>query len=326
VSESSAKNSGLKEFILIDDSYVLITPVYNEEAHIGRTIQSVLEQTRAPKMWVIVNDGSTDRSVAIIQDYAANFDSIRLVERRREEAGHDFAARVTAINFGSTSLKDVEYSYIGILDSDISLPNDYYEKMLQKFRANPRLGIAAGSIFEIHKGHFQPRKNNREFHPAGAAQFFTRDCYQAVGGLQPFRGGYDDTVATVKARMQGWDTFTFSDLPVYHHRLTGVTGRSPLVAKFMDGLTEYSLGYHPLYEIGNCITRATDKPYLLGAVVKFSGFLSARFTSRKGHVPEGFREYLRREQMARLRTTFKDSWSGCIDRLDIDSQRRIGGS
>jgi biofilm PGA synthesis N-glycosyltransferase PgaC len=311
---------------LIDDAYVLITPVHNEEAYIGRTIDSVLEQTRVPKRWVIVNDGSSDRSAAIIQDYAARFDFIRLVNRPRKEVGHDFAARVTAINFGSQYLEDVEYSYIGILDSDISLPTDYYERMLQKFLANPRLGIAAGNIFEIHKGHFQPRKNNREFHPAGAVQFFTRDCYQAVGGLQPFRGGYDDTVAAVNARMRGWDTVTFSDLPVYHHRFTGVTGRSPLVAKFMDGLTEYSLGYHPLYEMGNCLARATDKPYLLGAVVKFLGFLSARFSSRKRHVADGFREYLRREQMARLRTTFKDSWSGCIDRLDIDSQRRIGGS
>jgi glycosyltransferase involved in cell wall biosynthesis len=293
---------------LIPDSYVLITPVHNEETYIGRTIQTVLEQTKLPEKWVIVNDGSTDLSIVIIQEYADKVDFIRPVSCPRKEAGHDFAARVTAINFGSNYLKDVEYSHIGILDSDISLPIDYYERVIQKFRANPRLGIAAGNIFEMHKGHFQPRKNNRNFHPAGAVQLFTRECYQVVGGLQPFRGGHDDTVAAVKARMQGWDTVTFADIPVYHHRLTGVTGRSPLVAKFMDGLTEYSIGYHPLYEFGNCLRRATDKPYLLGAVVKFLGFLSARFTSRKRHVADGFRKYLRREQMARLRTKFKNSW------------------
>src|SRR2546426_1031255 len=47
-------------------SYVLITPARNEEAHIERTIKSVVSQTLRPLKWVIVSDGSTDRTDEIV--------------------------------------------------------------------------------------------------------------------------------------------------------------------------------------------------------------------------------------------------------------------
>ena len=41
-------------------SYIIITPAFNEENNIRRTIESILKQTVLPLEWIIVNDGSTD--------------------------------------------------------------------------------------------------------------------------------------------------------------------------------------------------------------------------------------------------------------------------
>jgi glycosyltransferase involved in cell wall biosynthesis len=59
--------------------YVVITPVRDEEEHIEATIESVSAQTVRPAEWVIVNDGSTDRTGAIIDQYAAQFPWLRII-------------------------------------------------------------------------------------------------------------------------------------------------------------------------------------------------------------------------------------------------------
>ena len=50
-------------------TYVLITPARNEEAFIEQTIRSVISQTVPPRKWVIVSDGSTDRTDDIVKEY-----------------------------------------------------------------------------------------------------------------------------------------------------------------------------------------------------------------------------------------------------------------
>ncbi len=58
--------------------YVLISPARNEETFIGKTLESMIAQTRLPERWVIVDDGSTDRTGQIADDYAKAV----LVDRR----------------------------------------------------------------------------------------------------------------------------------------------------------------------------------------------------------------------------------------------------
>jgi len=51
----------------MNNLYVLITAARNEEAYIEKTIKSVISQTILPKKWVIVSDGSTDRTDEIVR-------------------------------------------------------------------------------------------------------------------------------------------------------------------------------------------------------------------------------------------------------------------
>jgi biofilm PGA synthesis N-glycosyltransferase PgaC len=53
-------------------TYVLVTPARNEQDFIELTIRSMVAQTVKPLKWVIVSDGSTDRTDEIVEGYAAN--------------------------------------------------------------------------------------------------------------------------------------------------------------------------------------------------------------------------------------------------------------
>ena len=61
--------------------YVLVTPVRNEERFIEKTLASVCAQTLLPERWVIVDDGSNDRTPDIVKKYAREYPWIELVRR-----------------------------------------------------------------------------------------------------------------------------------------------------------------------------------------------------------------------------------------------------
>ena len=62
-------------------SYVLITPARNEEAFIEKTIESMIQQTVLPRKWVIVDDGSTDKTPDIVSRYLEQYPWIEMVQR-----------------------------------------------------------------------------------------------------------------------------------------------------------------------------------------------------------------------------------------------------
>ena len=69
--------------------YVLISPARNEAAFIHKTLDSVVAQTHLPERWVIVDDGSTDRTGAIVEEFVKKYPWIELV-RRPAEDGAEF--------------------------------------------------------------------------------------------------------------------------------------------------------------------------------------------------------------------------------------------
>ncbi len=168
------------------DSYVLITPARNEEDFIGETIRSVISQTVLPKRWVIVSDGSTDRTAAIVQSHAARLEWIQFLRRTRAE-GRDFAAKVHAFNAGHEMLKGQDYGIIGCLDADLSFGTDYFEYLLDQFARIP-----SWESREPHSSRTRvcttitgmPTSNTS---PA-AARCFAGGVSKTSGGTSPSRG------------------------------------------------------------------------------------------------------------------------------------------
>ena len=82
--------------------YVLITPAHNEEAFIQKTLESMVAQTLWPARWIIVDDGSTDRTAEIVESYEKQHPWIELV-RRPQRLDRSFAGKVHAFNLGLES-------------------------------------------------------------------------------------------------------------------------------------------------------------------------------------------------------------------------------
>ena len=127
--------------------YVLITSARNEESFITRTLDSVTTQTVLPERWVILDDGSSDQTAAIVADYAARFAWIMLVQQPKRE-GRNFAAKAQAVNRALELLHDAAFEVMGNLDADVSFEPDYMAFLLQKFEADPALGVAGTPFTE----------------------------------------------------------------------------------------------------------------------------------------------------------------------------------
>ncbi|NLV85308.1 MAG: glycosyltransferase family 2 protein, partial [Spirochaetales bacterium] len=208
-------------------SYVLITPAHNEEKFIEGTINSVINQTLHPLKWVIVSDGSTDRTEEIVNKYAADHEWIELVVQPKH-ADRQFAAKVRAFNAGFERVQGMQYDLICNLDADLTFDPDYMDYLIGKMEGDDKLGVVGTPFIEDdnQKG-YDFRFANIE-HVSGACQLFRKECFEQIGGYIPIKGGGIDWVAVTSARMHGWKTRTFTERTLFHHRKMG-TGRGNIL-------------------------------------------------------------------------------------------------
>ncbi len=284
-------------------AYALITPAHNEQEYIERTIESVVAQTILPSRWVIVSDGSTDSTDDIVAKYAVKHEFMQLVRKERDPGRH-FGSAIRAINTGYEQLKGISYDFVGNLDADVVLRPDYYESILNRFQANPRLGIAGGIVCDRRWDKFS-EKFTAVDSVGGPVQLFRRECYEQIGGHSRIGMGGYDTVAEIKARMLGWQVRTFPEIRALHLRPTGTAKGSVLWARFRQGKIEYRVGYHPLFELAKCFSRIRQEPYLVGSVFRLSGYFYSFLRREQPVVSEDVVKYLRCEQMSKLKSLLK---------------------
>jgi len=277
--------------------YVLVTPTKNEEASIGMTISSVVNQTVRPVEWVIVSDGSADRTDEIVRAAAAAHPWIRLLPLP-PRAQRSFAAVVLATEAGLRALTVREYEYIGLLDSDVAFPPDYFERVLGHFESQPGLGLAGGVVIDVgHSKDHLPR--NRQDVP-GAVQFFRRTCFEALGGLLAIPEGGWDALTCARARMVGFETRLLTDLVVDHLKPRNTAEGGVIRRQWQLGVRDYALGYHPLFEAIKCLSRLFSAPAHVGGFIWWTGYCWAVLRRRTRLIPPDLLEFIRREQKDRM--------------------------
>jgi len=284
-------------------SYVLITPARNEEAFIEKTIESVVHQTVLPVKWVIVDDGSTDNTPAIVSRYLSQHPWIEMVQmpQRRDRS---FATKVQAFNAGFEKVKNLDCEIVGNLDADVSFEGDYLEFILGKFREDTQLGVA-GTVFK-EEGYSSERQSfEGHRHVAGGCQLFRKLCFEEIGRFVPNPAGGVDWIAVTTARMKGWGTKSFREKSFFHHRHLGMAERSVFSATFSYGEKDYYLGGHPLWEFFRVIYRMKNRPYLLDGLALGSGYCWAFLRRTPRPVSPELMAFHRKEQMQKLRTIFK---------------------
>ncbi len=280
-------------------SYVLITPARNEEAYIEKTIQSVIAQTILPKKWIIVSDGSTDRTDEIVKQYLPHYSWMEML-RLSEHRDRTFVGKAICFNAGYEVVKHLEFDIIANLDADISFDEQYIEYLLDKFSQYADLGVAGTPLIEADHDPVKDGMFN-ETDVFGACQLFRRKCFDEIGGYTPIKWGGIDWIALRTARMNGWETHSFMEKTFYHHRPMGATGSNKWVARFNYGRKDYFLGNHPIWELFRIMYQMTRKPLLLGGLVLLSGYVWAFLTRMDRPISKELMQYHRSEEMNRLK-------------------------
>lgn len=281
--------------------YVLITPVHNEEKFIGQVIESVIAQTILPKKWVIVDDASDDKTSEIVERYQRKHGFIELYKLKRTDVKSYYSRRTEVFLTGYDKIKQLEHDFVAALDGDLTFFPDYYENIFREFDGNPRLGVASGVYVDDIGGRYR-KVVRSDISTSGGIHVFRRECYEQIGGYIPLRYGADDSLAEYKARMNGWQTWSFPAYVAVHRRPMGTKGRTNIVkVRFRQGLSDYYLGSHIVFVLAKSLRRCfVEMPLIIGGLARMCGFLSGYFSNYGREVPKDVVKYIRKEQMGRL--------------------------
>lgn len=294
-------------------TYVLITPARNEGRFIEQTIESVVAQTFSPMRWVIVSDGSTDDTDAIVSKFAARHQWIELL-RMPERRERNFAGKVFAFNAGLDRVRELPYQVVVSLDADITFERDYFEFLLAKLVADSSLGLVGTPFREAVTDRMYDYRFVSIEHVSGACQVFRRECFEAIGGYVPIKGGSVDHAAVISARMKGWKTRTFPEKICLHHRAIGTAQAGSLKSRFKYGQKDYAIGNHPAWELFRTAYQMTKPPLILGGLALGTGYFWALISRQKRPVPRELVAFHQGEQMQRLRKLlFRNRASGGDD-------------
>lgn len=116
----------------------VIIPVYNAERYLSRCLNSILKQTMAELEIICVNDGSTDGSAALLDEYAHKDDRITILHK-------DNGGLVSARKVGVAAATG---RYIGFVDADDWIAPEMYEELYRKAIENDADMVTSGYILE----------------------------------------------------------------------------------------------------------------------------------------------------------------------------------
>jgi poly-beta-1,6-N-acetyl-D-glucosamine synthase len=277
--------------------YVVITPARDEAVHLPGTIESLRAQTLPPAEWIVVDDGSTDATNALATQAAAACDWVHVV--RRDDRGHRAAGIgvVTAFYEGLATVRTADWEFLVKLDADILLAPDYFERCLERFAANPRLGIGGGVFHNpTPDGGFEEERTPR-FHVRGGSKIYRRACWEEIGGVIRMTGW--DAFDEVKANRLGWQTESFPDIVVRHQRFTGEAG-GQWGTWVKNGRASYIVGYDPLFLVARSVSRLRERPALTSSAGLLAGYFGA-WLRREPRVDDAETiAFMRQQQRRRL--------------------------
>lgn len=297
------------EFIMANSSYVIITPAHNEAQFLPKVIDSIVAQKPRPTKWVIVDDRSTDETPYIVQEASQRYDFIKLTTAHGVHERKLGSNIVDIFNKGLKKLK-LDADYLVKMDADIILDADYFRKMISHFDANPDLGIASGKLY-IERNNKWIEERYPDFHATGACKMYRMNCFKDIGGLIPLYGW--DILDGAKARMRGWETRSFREIPILHLRMLG-TANGIIKGHFNHGRGMWAIRAHPLFVLGRAFYRAMEPPWFSGLFM-LVGYIYAMQKREERLKDRKLARFLRLEQLSRLMGQEFGSESIIIKRL-----------
>ena len=218
--------------------FYIVIPAHNEADFIGKTLQSLINQSLRPAKIVVVDDNSTDETAAIVTNLSKQYPWISLVSNTSSEAHLPGGKIINAFYKGYDSL-DSEYDVICKFDADVIFPENYLETLAKHYKNNPRLGMVAGHCYIEQNGTWVLENLTSKDHIRGGLKAYRKACFLDIGGLKKSMGW--DTIDELLALYNQWEFETDASLHVKHLKPTGANYNKG--AKHLQGTALYKMRY-----------------------------------------------------------------------------------
>lgn len=260
-----------------------------------RTLETVTSQSEPPALWVIVDDGSTDATPEILRDWASRFDYIRIVTRADRGARKVGPGVIDAFYAGYDTIDPNDFEFICKLDLDLDLPPRYFEILMDKMAADPRLGTCSGKPYMPLNGKLVSEKCGDE-NSVGMTKFYRVTCFEEIGGFvhQVMWDGIDGH----RCRMLGWVAASYDEpeLRFIHLRPMGSSHKGLVTGRLRHGFGQYFMGTSLIYMTASALFRMTRPPLLIGGMAMWWGYIRSMLEQTPRYGDDEFRRFLRRYQ------------------------------
>jgi poly-beta-1,6-N-acetyl-D-glucosamine synthase len=282
--------------------YLLISPCRDEGQYVRRTLDSVVAQSVRPTLWVVVDDGSTDGTSAILEEYARRIPYLRVVRRTDRGRRAVGPGVIEAFYAGLEAVRLEDFDYVCKLDMDLDLPVRYFELLIERMEGNPRVGTTSGKPWFVlpQSGALVPEICGDEM-SVGMTKFYRIACFKDIGGFvhQVMWDGID----CHRARQLGWIAESIDLEPVrfLHLRPQGSSHKGIWTGRVRVGFGQYFMGTSLLYHLVVVTYRLPAYPVLIGSVAMLWGYLRSWLKGLPRYDDLEFRRFLRSYQYSCLR-------------------------
>lgn len=250
-----------------DLSVSLVVTVLNEESTIEVFVDSIMRQTKKPDEVIIVDGGSTDKTITILKTYKKKIKIIKLKGNRS-----------VGRNIGITKAKG---KIILVSDSGCLLDKDWVKNITVPFR-DKNVDVVSGFYKPITKTVFQKclacytcvmkdKVDKRNFLPSSRSIAFKKSAWQKVGGYPEHLDTCEDLVFAKKLKKRKF-TFCFTD-----NALVYWNQRKNILEAFKQFFS-YAQGD------GKAFYMRFSTPFLFLRVVVFSFFIYSLFKNYSAKV------------------------------------------
>lgn len=277
-----------------------------------RTLDSVTQQSVPPALWVIVDDGSTDATPDILKEYAERFafiDVVRRTDRGTRSVGpgviEAFYAGVEQVERHHGGLET--FDYCCKLDLDLDIPRGYFEELMRRMEANPRLGTCSGKPYFPSPANADKSFDGELISEAcgdemsvGMIKFYRTACFRQIGGF--VRQVMWDGIDCHRCRMLGWIACSWDDpeLRFIHLRPMGSSHKGWLTGRLRHGFGQHFMGTGLAYMTASALFRMTRPPLVIGGLAMWWGYVRSMLAGHPRFGDAEFRRFLSRYQWSCL--------------------------
>jgi glycosyltransferase involved in cell wall biosynthesis len=277
---------------------VIISPCRDEEATLGRTLACMQAQSLPPLRWVVVDDGSKDKTPQMLREAQARIPWLRVVTRDDRGFRKVGGGVIDAFYAGLESV-DIDYDFVSKMDVDLEFSPRYLEHIMSYFDADPALAAASGKVYRREAGELIEEFMIDEM-VAGQFKLYRREAFETIGGF--VREVMWDGIDFHKCRMAGFKTASLHDpeLRIIHLRLMGSSDKNVYKGRMRWGKGQWFMGSSAPYMLASGLFRMREKPYVLGGLTIIAGYALAALKRENRYPDEDFRSDLRAWQQRRL--------------------------